>query len=226
METYHLSRRRALRGLAGGAAFGSMAWLAACGGSKSDSQGAAATPGTADTRVTQTAGEALRSGGTLRVALDADPTGLDPSTSRGGGDHHWLYSIFENVVNNDPTFQPAAGIAEQWEVVDDLTIAFTVSNGFTYHDGTPFKAEDIKYTIERHQDPATKSYAAGQVNSIDRVEVVDPKRVVFHLKSITASLFSILGDRAGMVFSPVPVTQAGESFTNKPIGSGPMKLDS
>ncbi len=227
MAKHTLSRRRVLRGLAGGTAFGSAAWLAACGGgSKSDNQGAAATPGTADTRVTQTAGEAPRSGGTLRVALDGDPTGLDPSTSRGGNDHHWLYSIFENVTTNDPTFQPAAGIAEQWEIVDDLTIAFTVNNGFTYHDGTPFKAEDIKYTIERHQDPATKSYAAGQVNSIERVEVVDPKRVVFHLKAITASLFSILGDRAGMVFAQAPVTQAGESFTNKPIGSGPFKLDS
>ena len=144
---------------------------------------------------------------------------------RGGGDHHWLYSIYDNLVNNDPKFQAAPGIAESWEVIDDLTVSFKVGDGFTYHDGSPFSAEDIKYTITRHQDPATKSYAAGQVTSIDRVEVVDKNRVVFKLKEITASLFSILGDRPGMIFSQSVVQKGGDQFTNKPVGSGPMKLE-
>jgi peptide/nickel transport system substrate-binding protein len=222
------SRRAVLRaGVATSA--GTAAWLMACGrGAPPDStqSGASRALATADTRLTAAAGVAPQRGGTLRVALSADPTGLDPATSRGGGDHNWLYSIFDNLVTNDPTFQAAPGIAESWEVVDDRTIAFKVQDGFTYHDGTPFSTEDIRYTIARHQDPATKSYAAGQVTSIDRVEVVDRTRVVFKLKDITASLFSILGDRPGMILSQTAVQKGGDQFTNKPVGSGPMKLDS
>jgi peptide/nickel transport system substrate-binding protein len=229
MNTRTRSRRSVLRAAATVSA-GATAWLVACGGkseSKSDAPAGSKVLATADTRITPTGAGTVTAqrGGTLRVAMSDDPTGLDPSTSRGGGDHHWLYSIFDNLVNNDPKFQPAPGIAESWEVVDDLTVAFKIQDGFTYQDGTPFAAEDIKYTIERHQDPATKSYAAGQVTSIDKVEVVDKNRVVIHLKEITASLFSILGDRPGMIFARGPVQKAGDDFTNHPIGSGPMKLD-
>ena len=38
-------------------------------------------------------------------------------------------------------------------------------------------------------------------------------------------VFAILGDRAGMILSPTAVQKSGEDFTNKPVGSGPMKLD-
>ncbi len=229
MRTRHVwGRRSVLGGMAASAA-----WLLACGGGAKTKDAGGGAPSralaTADTRITAQAGAATpapQKGGTLKVALSADPTGLDPSTSRGGGDHNWLYSLYDNLTTNDPKFQPAPGIAQSWEVVDDLTVSFKLQGGFTYHDGTAFSAEDIKYTIDRHKDPATKSYAAGQVTSFDKVEVIDQTRVVIKLKEVTASLFSILGDRPGMILSPTPVKAAGDAFTNKPIGSGPMKLDS
>lgn len=232
MKTTPRSRRSLLRASAALSA-GAATWLVACGGKEAPASSGGSASGTsralatADTRITQVAAAtaAAQRGGTLRVALSGDPTGLDPATSRGGNDHHWLYSIFDNLVNNDPKFQVAPGIAESWEVVDDLTVTFKLQDGFTYHDGTAFSAEDVKYTIDRHKDPATKSYAAGQVSSVDRVEVVDKTRVTIKLKEITASLFSILGDRPGMIFSQAPVQKAGDTFTNKPVGSGPMKLD-
>ena len=227
MNAYRISRRRALQGLGGGAAaLGASVFFGSCGDDDDDDGGSEATPASADTRVTPVASAQAKQGGKLRVALAGDPTGLDPSTSRGGNDHHWLYSIFDNLTNNDPKFQTSAGIAEKWEVVDDLTISFTIpQSNFTYHDGTQFKVEDIKYTIDRHLDPATKSFAAGSLGSVDKVEVPDATHVVFKLKTITASLFAILGDRAGMILSPAAVEKYGADFTTKPVGSGPMKLD-
>lgn len=228
MNARRFNRRRALQGLGGGAAALSASILfGGCGDDDDDdSGGTVGTPASADTRVTPAPSAQVKQGGKLRVALAGDPTGLDPSTSRGGNDHHWLYSIFDNLTNNDPKFQTSAGIAEKWEVVDDLTISFTIPQAnFTYHDGTQFKVEDIKYTIDRHLNPATKSFAAGSLGSVDKVEVPDATHVVFKLKTITASLFAILGDRAGMILSPAAVEKYGTDFTNKPIGSGPMKLD-
>ena len=228
MKPKTLTRRRALQGIGGGVALlGTGALFASCGGDDDDDGKGSSGSDTVDTRPTAVPNVTAKKGGTLKVAMAADPTGLDPSTSRGGGDHNWLYSIFDNVVNNDPKFQVAKGIAEKWEAVDDLTISLTIPpNQFTYHDGTPFSIEDIKYTIERHLDPATKSFAAGSLSSVDKVELPDATHVLIKLKSITASIYTILGDRAGMIMSPVPTKKGGADFTNRPIGSGPFKLDS
>lgn len=222
----HFSRRRALQGIGGAALLGTTMQFG-CGGNGSESSQGTSTPASVDTRPTPIPGVSAKKGGTLKVNMAGDPTGLDPSTSRGGGDHHWLYSIFDNLVNNDETFQVAKGIAESWEIVDELTVAFKIPNrSFGYHDGTPFDLSDIQYTIERHLDPDTKSFAAGSLGSVDRVELPDESTAVIKLKSVTASIFTILGDRAGMIMSPTPTKAAGEGFTNKPVGSGPYKLDS
>lgn len=107
MPASRISRRRALQGFGGGAAaFGASVLFGACGGGDDDSSsGGEGTPAHADTRATAVPSATAKTGGTLRVALSGDPTGLDPSTSRGGNDHNWLYSIFDNLVSNDPTFQ-------------------------------------------------------------------------------------------------------------------------
>ncbi len=226
-----VTRRQALRGASIGLAGLSGAALLGCGDSDEASDATAAATaagggaGAAPSVPTPDASARTR-GGTLKVALGGDPTGLDPSTSRGGGDHHYLYSIFENLVNNGPDFSTKPGIATEWEVIDDLTIRFTTRNGFKYHDGTDFSTEDIKFTIDHHKDPATQSYSAGQVSSVESVDVVDDTTVVFNLNSVTASLFAILGDRNGMIMPREVTKAAGSDFTNKPVGSGPFKLQS
>lgn len=228
MNSGRPTRRSVLRAGTAGIGVGAAGWLAACGGgSKSEQSSQPGSLRSADTRQTAAAGAVTpKSGGKLNVAITADPTGLDPSTSRGGNDHHWLFSMFDNLVALDPKLQPTKGIAEKWEVIDDVTVRFDTPTGYTYHDGTPFAAEDIKYTLERHKDPATKSYAAGQVGSLERFEVVSPTQVVLKMNTITASLYAIIGDRAGMIFSPVSVKRLGDQFNNKPVGTGPFKLDS
>ncbi|MCA9851625.1 MAG: ABC transporter substrate-binding protein [Dehalococcoidia bacterium] len=230
-ESMRLGRRQALRGAGIGLAGLSAAALIGCGDSdEADSTTATATgtsegPGAAPSVTTPDA-SARSMGGTLKVALGSDPTGLDPSTSRGGGDHHYLYSIFDNLVNNGPDFSVKPGLATEWEVVDDLTIRFKIQDGRTFHDGSPVTAEDVKYTIDRHKDPETQSYSAGQVESVESVEVVDDTTAIFHLNTITSPIFAILGDRNGMIM-PKEATQAmGADYNNKPIASGPFKVDS
>jgi ABC-type transport system substrate-binding protein len=224
-----IGRRSVLRGAGVGAAGLAGAALVGCG--DDDDGGAEGTAGDPTAAATNTVvasatadSSGAQRGGELKVVFAADPTGLDPSTSRGGGDHNWLYSMFENLVNNGPNFTVEPGISDSWEVVDDLTIRFHTRTGFKYQDGSDFSTEDIRYTIERHQDPETQSYAAGQVQSISEVEVIDDENVVLHLNTITSPLFAILGDRAGMIMPRDATAAAGADFTNNPVGSGPFKL--
>lgn len=230
-KSTRVSRRSALRGAGIGLAGLSGAALIGCGDSDETTDGAAsattATGGAASApSVTTPDASARTRGGTLKVALGSDPTGLDPSTSRGGGDHHYLYSIFENLVNNGPDFSTQPGVATEWEVIDDLTIRFKIKEGLKFHDGSDLTAEDVQFTIDHHKDPETQSYSAGQVTSVDSVEIVDDSNVVMHLNTVTASLFAILGDRNGMILPKAATLAAGKDFTNKPVGSGPFKLDS
>ena len=113
MKPNYIGRRRALQGIGGGAAFvGAAAFLGGCGDNDDDGGDSSNGPApTVDTRPTPAPSVVAKKGGTLKVALSGDPTGLDPSTSRGGNDHHWLYSIFDNLVNNDPKFQVNAAAA-------------------------------------------------------------------------------------------------------------------
>ncbi|MCK9494320.1 MAG: ABC transporter substrate-binding protein [Dehalococcoidia bacterium] len=229
-RTRQVSRRTALRGAAVGLAGLSSAALIGCSGEDDEPSGPTATgtsegPGAAPSVTTPDA-DARTRGGTLKVALGSDPTGLDPSTSRGGGDHHYLYSIFDNLVNNGPDFSVKPGLATEWEVVDDLTIRFKLREGATFHDGSPVTGDDVKYTIDRHKDPATQSYSAGQVQSVEDVEVVDDHNVVFHLNAITSPIFAILGDRNGMIMPRAATEAAGSDYNNRPIASGPFKVDS
>lgn len=230
-KSTRVSRRSALRGAGIGLAGLSGAALIGCG--DSDEAGDASASATTASggaapapSVTTPDASARTRGGTLKVALGGDPTGLDPSTSRGGGDHHYLYSLFENLVNNGPDFSTQPGVATEWEVIDDLTIRFKIKEGLKFHDGSDLTAEDVQFTVEHHQNPETQSYSAGQVTSVDSVEIVDDTNVVFHLNTITASLFAILGDRNGMILPKAATLAAGSDFTNNPVGSGPFKLDS
>ena len=231
-QSMRVGRRQALRGAGLGIAGLSAAALIGCGDSdEADGGATAAATGTSEgpgaaPSVTTPDASARKMGGKLKVALGSDPTGLDPSTSRGGGDHHYLYSIFDNLVNNGPDFSVKPGLATEWEVVDDLTLRFKIQEGRTFHDGSPVTAEDVKYTIDRHKDPETQSYSAGQVESVESVEVVDDTTAIFHLNTITSPIFAILGDRNGMIM-PKEATQAmGSDYNNKPIASGPFKVDS
>jgi len=219
-----LGRRSMIRGAGLGVAGLTGAALIGCG----DSDDAAPTtaPGGATTPVpaTEVPADQIVRGGTMTIHLGYDHTGLDPATSRGGNDHHWLYSIFDCLVNNGPDFSTQPGIAESWEVQDDLTLVFNLRQGVKFHDGSDLTAEDVRFTIERHQNPETQSYAAGQVTDIESVEVLDEHTVRFALNSPTASIFAILGDRPGMIMPQAALERmGGDAFNTGPIGSGPFR---
>ena len=57
-----------------------------------------------------------------------------------------------------------------------------------FHDGTPLSAEDVKFTIERLQDPKTGYSYSAQLSPIKKVEVVDPLTVKMTLSEPSGPL--------------------------------------
>ena len=94
--------------------------------------------------------------GTLIVALPLDPNSINPPN----GAERMAGNVFNQIFDSLFTSAPASGelvpaLATEWEISEDgLEYSFTLREGVTYHDGTPFNAEDVAATFEAGSDPA------------------------------------------------------------------------
>jgi peptide/nickel transport system substrate-binding protein len=63
-------------------------------------------------------------------------------------------------------------LAESWTLVNDTTWQFTLRRGVVFHDGEPFNAEAVRFTIERVLDPSQKSPERANMGEIAKVEAI------------------------------------------------------
>jgi len=170
-------------------------------------------------------------GGIWRMAITATPTAY-PITAPGAlVDLLVNKTIYSNLVKYqlvDGQFQVVPDLAESWEASDDLTqYTFTLKEGVTWHDGEALTADDVKFTFDTILDPNVNASMRGPVSSIESVEVVDPRTVVFHLSRSFAPLPVMLGYNQAIVpkhlLEGQDVNQPTE-FLQNPIGSGPFRF--
>lgn len=219
----NISRRGRGRALIAAAAVLAVT-LAACGGGSSSGPDNTQAPGT--TAASGGGGGGATTvpavGGTLRVVHPTAPTTLDPAAGNSGFDHIYLYPMFDTLVNwTEETLEAIPGLAKSWEYPDPLTLVFTLNEGVTFHDGTPFNADAVKRNIDRSKT-WEKSNIKGDLATVDSVEVVSEYVVQFNLVNPDSALPLILSDRAGMMVSPTAWEADPEGFGSLPVGTGPF----
>ncbi|MFW5644077.1 MAG: ABC transporter substrate-binding protein, partial [Alkalispirochaeta sp.] len=109
------------------------------------------------------AGTVYASGSSEAEALDeemlvvgqiAEPKALDPHTVTAVNDFRILVNIYEGLVqfqDGSLTVEPA--LARSWEISDDGRVyTFHLREGVSFHDGTPFNAEAVKFNFDRMLD--------------------------------------------------------------------------
>jgi peptide/nickel transport system substrate-binding protein len=107
---------------------------------------------------------------------------------------------------------------------DGLTYTFNLRRDATFHDGSQVDASDVKYTIDRILDPATKSPQASFLEPIKEVTVIDPFVIRIVLKRPYASFLALLtGPSRGIV--PVNFEEKVGDPRVRTLGSGPFRLD-
>ncbi|HEY7537434.1 MAG TPA: ABC transporter substrate-binding protein [Gaiellaceae bacterium] len=160
-------------------------------------------------------------GGTLTVAQPGEPKTLDPHRSTLDVFRHSIRSaVFDSLTWVDPaTLAVQPKLAKSWTVSKNgKTVVFKLQEGVKWHDGTPFTASDVAFTIKRVKDPKIASQFAPQVATVKSVDVVDDTTVRFNLSASTPPLFANL----------LQVQIVGEnsigSIETKPIGTGPFKF--
>jgi ABC-type transport system substrate-binding protein len=184
---------------------------------------AAPAPGPSTSAATEDDGSPVE-GGEITVLHPTDSSSLDPISGNSGNDHMSLYPLYDRLLNFDPeTLEATPGLVTEWDQPDPETLVLVLQEGVTFHDGTPFDAEAVKYNLERALTLDTSTVKA-DIAMIDSVEATGPLEVTIHMNRPDASLLLILADRPGMMVSPTAAEAAGPEFGLNPVGTGPFKF--
>ena len=82
--------------------------------------------------------------------------------------------IFNGLVKYDKDINLTGDLAESWEIKDDgLTIIFHLRKGIRWQDGTPFSAQDVKFTYQKLIDPLVRTPYSGDFKEVRSLEVID-----------------------------------------------------
>lgn len=116
----------------------------------------AESPGAAGTAGQQTDGGAADDGGvprpdTLVFEMDTGPESLDQAQLFDPYANYVGWNVYESLLTYDGnSFEVVPNLATEWEVSEDgRQWTFQLQEGVTFHDGTPFNAEAVKFSIER-----------------------------------------------------------------------------
>lgn len=162
---------------------------------------------------------------TLTIALNQDPDALDPTLSRTYVGRIVFAQICEKLYEIDEKLNIAPQLAAAMPAVSDggKTVTIKLRSGVKFNDGTPFTAEAMKVSLDRHRE-MKGSNRRSELDSVSAVEVVDPLTIRLRLKAPFSPLTAQLADRAGMPVSPAAVEKLGEKFGTAPVCVGPWQF--
>jgi peptide/nickel transport system substrate-binding protein len=157
-----------------------------------------------------------------KVALIADAGSLDPYRDNSVVGVQLQGHLYDQLVDfRGSSFTQTPLVAERWENPDPTTWRFFLRKGIKFHDGKELTAEDVKFSFELAQASPT---AKAKVANVTDVKVVERYTVEVKTSGPAASFLA----NVGWVFIlPKADYQArgAEAFGQKPIGSGPYKLE-
>ncbi|MEA2871781.1 MAG: peptide/nickel transport system substrate-binding protein, partial [Hyphomicrobiales bacterium] len=168
---------------------------------------------------------AQKSADTLRITDRFALTNIDPyynSLRTGVVMQHQAWDAL--VYRNPDTFKLEPLLATEWKLPDPTTIEFTLRPGVKFHDGSPFSADDVVYTINLVSDPNSKVSTPANYNWIDKAEKTGDLSVRVKFKRPTPAAL----DYFALVIPIYPKAYrekvGAEGYAKAPIGAGPYKV--
>lgn len=166
-------------------------------------------------------------GGTLNVILNPEPPVLmvginqqTPTQIVGG-------KIYEGLLTYDFDLNPQPSLAKSWSVSPDgLTYTFELQEGVTWHDGKPFTADDVLFSLKEYL-PEVHARARNNLSHVSSIEATSPSTIVIKLKEPYAPFINAF-EMSSAPMVPAHLYRGTDFRTNPanqtPIGTGPFKF--
>lgn len=168
-------------------------------------------------------------GGTLRVAINSNPSNLDPHRSTAFITRVVLGSVVEGLFTLDADYQPIPELANGFEASDDrLTYTIDLRDDAVFQDGTAMTSADVVASLERWLELSTPGRNFSP--DITSFEALDDTTVQFTFsRPIGALLISALAFsyQAAAILPASQVEALAEGdVIQVPIGTGPYRIES
>nr|WP_232686289.1 ABC transporter substrate-binding protein [Halobacterium zhouii] len=145
----------------------------------------------------------------------------------GGAEEKRLKYIYDGLFDANPNLEVIPALATNAAFTDDTTVEFDLREGVTWHDGEPFTAEDVKFTVDIYKEYTSTSQVAFY-EPIESAEVLGDHKVKFNLKYPDAAFLTQRVVRSVIIpkHKWKDVETPSRHSPKNPVGTGPFKYKS
>lgn len=161
---------------------------------------------------------------TITIAISEGMPGFDPGANNRAVPSYVYPNVFDALVHKDAAGALVPGLATSWEADGDTAWRLQLREGVTWHDGEPFTADDVKFTIERiARTPELARHVLFQ--NVVEVETVGDHEVVVHTERPDPLFPLSLVSNGAQILPQHYVEREGiDVAAVRPIGTGPYRF--
>lgn len=167
---------------------------------------------------------------TLVVSMSYEPKFFNVNYDFDPGAPYQNMNVYSKLLNYNYVNSELHGdLAKSWEVSEDgLTYTFHLRQGVKWHDGAPFTAADVVWTIEDILKEGSAAVSYKMITDIETVSASDDFTVVVKLKQPNSAFLSNVASYYGFNILPKHLYAGTDVRTNPynlaPVGTGPFKF--
>lgn len=160
----------------------------------------------------------------LVIAVPVDVSTLDIHNEPNSNTSH-LIQFSESLLTTDENLEIQPALATSWEMIDDTTWEFKLREGVKFHDGTPFTAQDVKWSYDRIMSAGAESGIRKiYVGWFKEVEIIDDYTVRLHFEASYPPALAQIASLPVIMSKAQFETGGAEELGKKPVGTGPFKV--
>ncbi len=134
-------------------------------------------------------------------------------------------AVWDGLIYRDPkTNEYVGNLATSWKWIDDTTLEFKLRQDVKFHNGEPFDADDVTYTLNWTSDPKNGAKTQRNVNWIEKAEKVDQYTVRIHTKGAFPAAIEFLSGPVSIYPNEYYAKVGPSGMGLKPVGTGPYKV--
>ncbi|MGL5956263.1 MAG: ABC transporter substrate-binding protein [Brevinema sp.] len=155
----------------------------------------------------------------ITIAIPTEIPSLTPYAQNDTTSYRIRWQIFERLIAMDTNGDLLPSLAVSWTNISPTVFQVKLRQGVTFHNGAPFTAEDVKYSVERAASAPTLNAV---LSIIKGAEIVDEETVNILLNAPYAAI-DVIMTHSGLVMTHAE-TQKTVGSSDIYIGTGPYKF--